>query len=73
MVRRQISIKMQFSLALEVFFFFFFYPQGTPVILNMHMLNGEGNGTPLQYSCLENSMEGGHWKAAVHGVAEGWA
>ena len=34
---------------------------------------GEGNGTPLQYSCLENPMDRGAWKAAVHGVAEGWA
>ena len=33
--------------------------------------HGEGNGTPLQYSCLENPMDGGAWKAAVHGVAEG--
>ena len=32
----------------------------------------EGNGNPLQYSCLENSMDGGAWKATVHGVAEGW-
>ena len=32
---------------------------------------GEGNGTPLQYSCLENPMEGGAWKAAAHGIAEG--
>ena len=32
---------------------------------------GEGNGTPLQYSCLKNPMDGGAWKAAVHGVAEG--
>ena len=31
-----------------------------------------GNGTPLQYSCLENPMDGGAWWAAVHGVAEGW-
>ena len=31
----------------------------------------EGNGTPLQYSCLENPMDWGAWKAAVHGVAEG--
>ena len=31
---------------------------------------GEGNGTPLQYSCLENSMDGGAWWAAVHGAAE---
>ena len=30
---------------------------------------GEGNGTPLQYSCLENSMDGGAWQAAVHGLA----
>ena len=30
-----------------------------------------GNGTPLQYSCLENPMDGGAWKAAVHGVSEG--
>ena len=34
--------------------------------------NGEGNGTPLLYSCLENPMDGGDWKAAVHGVTEGW-
>ena len=32
----------------------------------------EGNGTPLQYSCLENSMEGGDWWAAVRGVAKSW-
>ena len=31
---------------------------------------GEGNGTPLQYSCLENPMSAGAWKPAVHGVAE---
>ena len=31
---------------------------------------GEGNGTPLQYSCLENPMEEGAWWATVHGVAE---
>ena len=31
---------------------------------------GEGNGTPLQYSCLENPRDGGAWQAAVHGVAK---
>ena len=31
---------------------------------------GEGNGNPLQYSCLENPMEGGAWWATVHGVAK---
>ena len=33
------------------------------------MRGRKGNGTPLQYSCLENPMEGGAWWAAVHGVA----
>ena len=37
---------------------------------NKHI--GEGNGTPLQYSCLEYSMDGGAWWAAVHGVAKSW-
>ena len=31
---------------------------------------GEGNGTPLQYCCPENPMDGGAWQAAVHGVAK---
>ena len=31
---------------------------------------GEGNGNPLQYSCLENPVQGGAWWAAVHGVAK---
>ena len=34
------------------------------------MVIGEGDGTPLQYSCLENPMDGGAWWAAVHGVAQ---
>ena len=32
--------------------------------------SGEGDGTPLQYSCLENPRDGGAWWAAVHGVAK---
>ena len=31
---------------------------------------GEGNGNPLQYSCLENTVDGGAWRATVHSVAE---
>ena len=37
----------------------------------LYFNSGEGNGTPLQYSCLENPMDGEAWWAAVHGVAEG--
>ena len=33
----------------------------------VYNIYGEGNGTPLQYSCLENPMDGGAWKAAVRG------
>ena len=33
---------------------------------------GEGNGYPLQYSCLENSMNRGAWQATVHGVSKSW-
>ena len=33
-------------------------------------LNGEGNGTPLQYSCLEYPMDAGAWWATVHGVTK---
>ena len=44
-----------------------------PLVWNAsaNIFTGEGNDTPLQYSCLENPMDGGAWKAAVHGVAEG--
>ena len=31
---------------------------------------GEGNGNPLQYSCVENPMDGGAWQTTVHGVAK---
>ena len=33
---------------------------------------GEGYGNPLQYTCLENPMEGGVWQATAHGVAKSW-
>ena len=33
---------------------------------------GRGHDDPLQYSCLENSMEGAAWQTTVHGVAKSW-
>ena len=33
---------------------------------------GEGNSNPLQYSCLENPMDGGAWQVTVHGVRKSW-
>jgi len=38
--------------------------------MGLTSINGEGNGNPLQYSCLENPLDGGAWWAAVHGVAK---
>ena len=40
------------------------------IVKTYRTLHGEGNGTPLQYSCLENPMDGGAWWAAVCGVAQ---
>ena len=40
------------------------------LLMTTRVLSGEGNGTPLWYSCLENPMDGGAWWAAVHGVAK---
>ena len=37
------------------------------LLINSLLLTGEGNGTPLQYSCLENPMDRGAWWATVHG------
>ena len=47
------------------------YNVGDPgSILGLGRSPGEGNGNPLQYSCLENCMDGGAWWATVHGVAK---
>ena len=49
-----------------------FYQRVQPHIFRVvHRENGEGNGTPVQDSCLENPMDRGAWRAAVHGVARG--
>ena len=49
------------------------YNAGDPgVIPGSGRSPGEGNGTPLQYSCLENPMDRGVWWATIHGVAKSW-
>ena len=55
------DVKQIFSLATR---------EGLEIKRSLLMKTGEGNGTPLQYSCLENPMDGGAWWAAVHGVAK---
>ena len=42
------------------------------LLLYSPFISREGNGTPLQYSCLENPKDGGAWWAEVHGVAKSW-
>ena len=46
--------------------------RGAGSILGSGGAPGEGHGSPLQYSCLENPTDGGAWQAAVHGVAKSW-
>ena len=47
------------------------YEAGDPgLIPGLRRSSGAGNGNPLQYSRLENPMDGGPWRAAVHGVTE---
>ena len=61
-----LSLSLSFSMALNRL-----YLDVTVSSANNDLLRnvpGEGNGTPLQYSCLENPMDGGAWWAAVHGV-----
>ena len=57
-----------------------FFPPGRHILkgfsfqylARFHLQSGEGNGNPLQYSCLENPRDGGAWWAAVYGVAQSW-
>ena len=44
--------------------------ESNKTVFLMEELTGEGNGNPLQYSCLENPMDRGAWQATAHGVAE---
>ena len=53
-----------------LFFLFFHVLLGSSYLRPLEAMTGEGNGTPLQYSCLENPMDGGAWWVAVHGVAK---
>ena len=46
--------------------------EGPGLIPRLGRSPGEGNGYPLQYSCLENSMDGEAWRATVHGVTKSW-
>ena len=50
----------------------FFLTPPLHIFFNKHVvpLNGEGNGNPLQCSCLGNPMDGEAWQATVHGVTE---
>ena len=46
--------------------------RGTGLIPRLGRSPGGGHGNSLQYSCLENPMDRGAWRATVHGVAQSW-
>ena len=64
LISKQINVNIH--LLLQSFFLRF------TIVIYVYIIiqYGESNGTPLQYSCLENPMDGGAWWAAVHGVAK---
>ena len=66
------AIKMVILLNYYIDLFFNIKPTLEYILINhdLFIVFGEGTGTPLQYSCLENPMDGGAWWAAVHGVAK---
>ena len=51
-------------------YYIFFLDENFSLLLYSRDIIREGNGTPLQYSCLENPMDRGSWQAAVQGVAK---
>ena len=60
----QSRCKIHFPLSYQFYFILWLY------LHKYHIYITEGNGTPLQYSYLENPMDGGAWWATVHGVAQ---
>ena len=82
----RIKLNQQINLQRNVTFSFFFlfsampcslqnlsspqHRQNFPGIPKCNLYIREGNGTPLQYSCLENPMDRGTWQAAVHEIAK---
>ena len=71
--RLRITVESLFCLFVWLVFFFFFgllLRYDNLVIPGSGRSPGEGNGNPLQYSCLENPMDRGAWWDMVHGVAE---
>ena len=66
------SVPLEYNHVLIMYFFFLGHHRllRGRVYPGMCVCSGEGNGTPLQYSCLENPMDGGAWWAAVQGVAK---
>ena len=48
------------------------YNKPLTIYASLYIIFGEGDGTPPQYSRLENPMDGGAWRAAVCGVANSW-
>ena len=57
------------AVSTSLFVLCFPFPWGKTFFSSQIDMFGEGSGTPLQYSCLENPMDGGAWQAAAHGVA----
>ena len=69
-----LGIRKLRSLPVPISYVISHFPFGSEIMVHGYwsllFTSREGNGTPLQYSCLENPMDGGAWWAVVHGVAK---
>ena len=61
-----VSILLSWSYIFQILFLLWFW------VCLAQKRSGEGSGTPLQYSCLGNLMDGGAWWAAIYGITQSW-
>ena len=67
---QQVILLILWETSVQTFYYVFKYFLCLYLKMSNDFFPGEGNGNPLQYSCLENPMDGEAWWATVHGVAK---
>ena len=72
MVIYVLKVSFQYTFLDYIFFFLFWTTFAQTCLIRVTHCIREGSGNPLQFSCLENPMDGGAWWAAVYGVAQSW-
>ena len=69
-ISSEITVLVFFPFLNWIVCFLLLHFESSPYILDIGPLSGEGNGNPLQCSCLENTRDGGAWWAVIYGVTQ---